>query len=227
MTQVVVDMKGVRARQEIIDDFQNLMYLEGQMRGGTWAQTSYCGISMAKNWTDMGTYAEIIWEKRPKLLIETGTWAGGSALFYAHLFDQMGIGKVVTIDIGANNKWHPAHPRIAYIHSKSSTDPRTIKEVEEWIHHIEGEVMVILDSDHAEEHVLAELEAYGPMVTRGQFLVVEDTEVNGHPVYPTHGPGPWEAVEKWAPKHKEFREDKLKPQKYLWSAHRYFRRMGD
>ena len=55
-------------------------------------------------------------------------------------------------------------------------------------------VLVILDSSHARKHVVAELETDAPLVTPRSYLIVEDTNLNGHPVHPRHGSGPAEAV---------------------------------
>ena len=74
--------------------------------------------------------------------------------------------------------------------------------------------MVVLDSDHSAAHVKAELDLYSPLVTSGCYLIVEDTNVNGHPVYPLHGPGPMEALDQFLPAHPEFEVDASR-EKYM------------
>jgi cephalosporin hydroxylase len=177
---------------------------------GVWEDTTWMGVPIAKAPSDMIAYAEIIHETRPDIIIETGTWQGGSALFFAHLFDLIGRGRVFTIDVQPSEA-RPKHPRITYA-TGSSIDPDAVA----WL---TGEAasrrtMVVLDADHRKSHVATELEAYAPLVSVGHYLVVEDTNMNGRPVAWKQGPGPGEALDEWLPDHPEFERDE-RPERYL------------
>ncbi len=152
---------------------------------------SWFGHRTLKSPLDLWTYQEILVETRPDLVVECGTRFGGSAYYIASLLELIGNGQVLTVDIDAM-AGRPVHPRIRYVHG-SSTDPAIVAQVRAAA---EGKrVMVILDSDHAAAHVGAELAAYHDLVTVGCYLIVEDTNVNGHPVRPDFGPGPMEALD--------------------------------
>jgi len=172
---------------EIVRDFHKLYY-----DSAVQARTEWLGVKARKVPLDLWIYQEIVFEKRPGLVIETGTAHGGSAYFLASIFDLIGSGRIVTVDIKPR-EGRPEHPRIAYVHGDSAA-PEIVADVTKRVEPGE-DVMVILDSAHDCDHVLKELHAYGPLVTPGQYLVVEDTNVNGHPVRPEWGPGPMEAVE--------------------------------
>ena len=143
--------------------------------------------------------------------------AWGSALFLAHIGGILGGIRIVTVDIDNTNRAAelPRHDSITYI-TGSSTDPAIVATVRSHIRP-DDRVMVILDSDHAESHVRAEMEVYGPLVTEGCFLIVEDSNVNGHPVRPDHGPGPLEAIMTFLPEHAEFQADRAR-EKFLLTA---------
>jgi cephalosporin hydroxylase len=162
---------------------------------------------------DLWLYQEILHRIRPAVIVETGTAFGGSALFLASMCDLIGSGRVVSVDLKPRSG-RPEHPRVTYI-TGSSVAPETLARVAAEIAGA-SPVMVLLDSDHSEAHVSRELEAYHRHVSVGSYLVVEDTNLNGHPVEREHGPGPWEAVQAFLPRHPEFVHD-LEMDKFLLS----------
>ena len=172
----------------VIEAFHRLYY---DSHDTTWKQTSWLGRTVRKCALDLWVYQEILVETRPDLIVETGTYLGGSALYLASICDILRHGKVVTVDVSAPGG-RPRHRRITYVQG-SSVDPEVVARVRRRARRAKR-IMVILDSDHSRDHVLRELELYSPLVSVGCYLVVEDTNVNGHPVLPDHGPGPMEAV---------------------------------
>jgi cephalosporin hydroxylase len=81
------------------------------------------------------------------------------------------------------------------------------------------QTLVILDSDHSKDHVLAEMNSYHPLVRPGGYMIVEDTIVNGHPLRPEFGPGPMEAVEEFLQSSDSWIIDRSK-EKFLLSFNR-------
>ncbi len=153
--------------------------------------TRFLGVQTLKYPTDLWIYQEIISERLPDVIVETGTWHGGSALFLATICDALDHGRVISIDPSPAEPL-PEHPRITWLRG-SSVEDAVIAEVRASTQ-ASDRVMAILDADHSRDHVLAELGTYADIVTPGDYLVVEDTNVNGHPVLSDHGPGPSEAV---------------------------------
>lgn len=180
--------------------------------GQTLGQTHWMGVQTIKCPLDLWVYQEIIAAQRPDVIIETGTYAGGSALFLAQMCELVGNGRILTIDIEADENW-PQHPRIHYIQG-DSTGPATVRQVRDAIAGGES-VLVTLDSDHRKSHVLRELELYSPFVTSGSYLIVEDTHFNGHPIRPEHGPGPMEAVTEFLQHTSRFVVDRSKEKYFL------------
>lgn len=173
-------------------------YLRWYYETNVWKRLSYRGVRTLKLPLDMWNYQEIIFEHDLHWVLETGTRHGGSALFFADLLragDREGC--VVSVDV-THEALHPlaaAHPKIRLVLA-DSTAPETIVALRRLIPADRARAMLlILDSDHVAPHVLRELDLLVPLLRHGDYLVVEDTIVNGHPVRPEFGPGPLEAVE--------------------------------
>lgn len=172
-----------------------LDYLKWYHEANIWKQVRYRGVRTLKLPADMWNYQEILFEHGIDWVIETGSRHGGSALFFADLLRAAGRpGRVFSIDY--EPALHPTaagDPDIRFIKGDSA-DPTIAARVMEEIGDAKGRIFLILDSDHAAAHVRRELDLWVPRLRRGDYLVVEDTIVNGNPVRPQHGPGPLEAV---------------------------------
>ena len=177
-----------------------------------WKDTYWLGVRTQKCPLDLWVYQEILNETRPDLILETGTAHGGSALYLASVCDLLGRGEVVTVDISPV-EGRPQHDRITYL-TGSSTADEVVGEVERLATDHER-VLVILDSDHSRDHVLDELRIYSRLVSPGSYLVVEDSNVNGHPVLAEHGPGPMEALEEFLAESDEFEVDAAREKFFL------------
>ncbi len=190
-------------QKEIVRRFHQLSYDLWQ-DGRESHSVSWLGYLAYKSPLDLWAYQEIIVETTPDLIIECGTRFGGSALYLASICQMVGRGAVISIDIDEQPD-RPVHGMLRYINA-SSTEAATIDEV---CRHIDADsrVMVILDSDHHHDHVLAEMRLYGPLVTPGCYMIVEDGNVNGHPVLPEHGPGPTEALATYLAENPPFEVD--------------------
>ena len=159
---------------------------------------------------DMQVFQEIVWDVKPDLIIETGIAHGGSLIFSASLLalldyaDAVNEGTVldpkkparrvlgVDIDIREHNRIaveaHPMASRIKMIQG-SSVEDSVIEKVRAAAAEAKR-VLVCLDSNHTHEHVLAELERYAPLVSKGSYCIVFDTVVEDMPaeLYPDR---PW------------------------------------
>jgi len=127
---------------------------------------------------DLVRIQELIYRVQPDVIIETGIAHGGSLVFYASLCKAMGRGRVIGIDIEIRKhnraaiEAHPLFDLITLVEG-SSIDPAVVGQVRELLRNGET-ALIVLDSCHTKEHVLAELEAYAPLVSKGSYLVATD-----------------------------------------------------
>lgn len=193
---------------------------------------------------DMVAMQEIVWQVRPEVIVETGIAHGGSLILSASLLALIDLceateaGKIldprapkrrvvgVDIDIRAHNRIaieaHPLSNRITMVEG-SSIDDAIVAQVRALVGDAKR-VLVCLDSNHTHDHVLAELNAYAPMVTSGSYCIVFDTVVEDLPKELSFdrpwGPGnnPKTAVHAWLGENPDFEIDKSIDHKLLISV---------
>jgi len=163
---------------------------------------------------DIIAMQEIIWRQKPDIIIETGVAHGGSLILYASILELLGNGKVIGIDIDIRKhnrmeiEAHTLYKRISLIEG-SSTDNSVYNKVSSIVNP-KSKVMVVLDSNHTNEHVLQELNLYSELVSPGQYCVIFDTVIEYMPehAFPDRpwGPGnnPKTAIDNFLESNKNF-----------------------
>jgi len=202
-------LKRLLLKRFIVNNFHKLYY---HSRKTTWNNTFWLGVPVAKCPLDLWNYQEIIFEVQPDVIIEAGPGCGGSTLFFASLCDLINKGRVISIELGDVSQ-KPQHKRIRYLSGSSIS-----KEIEQQVQQLISDadkVLVDLDSDHTKEHVLQELTIYSKLVTPGSYIIVEDTNIAGHPIKPHRYPGPMEAVKEFLKTNPNFIIDKGREKFYL------------
>lgn len=169
---------------------------------------------------DILAMQEIIWQVKPDLIIETGIAHGGSLIFHASLLELIGgdDGQVLGIDIDIREhnrveiEKHSMFQRITMIEG-SSIDDNTIRQVYDFAKD-KKQILVVLDSNHTQAHVLKELQLYSKLVTKGSYLIVFDTIVEDMPedFFPDNpwgqGNNPKTAVWKFLQRNDRFKVDR-------------------
>jgi cephalosporin hydroxylase len=164
------------------DEIQMLarMWTKSMWNAELWKQVRWLGVPVLQWPTDLILMQELICEQRPQIIIETGLYLGGTAVYYASLLELLGIaGRVISIDI----QIHPEArrnieasrfgKRITLIEGDSKSEP-VHSELARLIGS-ESSVLVCLDSDHTYAHTLGELRAFSRYVPLGGYLVLFDT----------------------------------------------------
>ena len=141
-------------------------------------------------------------------------------MFFASVMRQIGRPyKLLSVDID-HGRLDPVARRdsdISFVES-SSTLPAVGELIQHFKDEAPGKIFVILDSDHSKDHVLAEMKLLRPLLSAGDYLVVENSMLNGHPVLPGWGPGPYEAIEAY--KHEfpnDYTHDVARENKFGWT----------
>ncbi|MBL9140426.1 MAG: class I SAM-dependent methyltransferase [Phycisphaerae bacterium] len=191
--------------------------------------TTWMGEPLLNLPQDVMALQAMIWRTRPEYIVEIGVAWGGSTLFLASMLDLMGGKKVVGVDIfippdlRARLGQHERFAKRMELIEGSSLATETFDRVKDIVRG--GKTMVILDSNHTHDHVLQELELYGPLVGKGQYLLCCDTivEYADAPATRTRewckGNSPATAAKAYTARHPRFQVDQELENRLLLTCH--------
>jgi cephalosporin hydroxylase len=189
-----------------VPDELKLAVIEAVWHNRAWREATWLGHRVARLPTDLYSYQELLTQVRPGAVVIAGDdqGLGGRALFAASICDQLGRGRVVAVGRSEAGDG-PSHARIVRVVG-APEDPAVAEDVRAALGEVAADAVVFLGLG-AVERVIGAFELYAPLVPVDSYVVVENTVVNGRPVEPGFGPGPYEAVVGILGRHHEFMAD--------------------
>lgn len=191
---------------------------QGYRYGMPHMQQTWRGHRLIKNPLDCWIYQEIIARTKPDVLIELGVAFGGSAVFFADVMELMGHGEVLGLDISLERAKGVSHSRVTFWEG-SSVNPATVERV--YAHCRGKKCMVFADSNHAKQHVFAELMAYADLVGEGMYFIVEDSLADVMDTMPVPIEGPLPAIREFLALDARFEQDMAVSERYLMTQSPY------
>ena len=184
-------------------------------------KSTYFGVATRKMPMDMWIFQEIIFERKPDVIIEIGAFVGGSSLALAHIMELMDHGRVIAMDVNLS-PYRALHSRITYLQGDGlALFPQVKASIKP-----EERIMVIEDSSHHAENTYRLLNVYGQLIKVGDYFIVEDTLAR-HGLDDGPCPGPWEGVERFLAENKSFESDRSREDFLLtWNPRGYLRRVS-
>lgn len=188
---------------------------------GPYEKTTFLGVGCIKLASDMWNYQEIIFKLKPSLIVEFGVLAGGSTMYFSNILKLTNPNSrvfAVDIDLKKATDLIKHDPHIQTMEC-SSSDPKVAQEIMKLRSEYPGPAFFILDSAHSKKHVLAEMRLLRDVTRTGDYVIVEDSCINGHPILPNYGEGPWEAINEYFKLYpKDYIHDRVSENKYGLTA---------
>lgn len=158
----------------------------------------YRGLPTLKNPFDLALYSLLIAEIRPRTLIEIGSHAGGSALWFADTASALGVDLAIhSVDLVP--PVGTADPRVTFHPGNGRDLAATFSS--DFLASLPKPWLVVEDADHHYQTTLATLRFFDPWVGRGDYVVVEDGILSDMRVADDYAGGPAQAAADFLAQH--------------------------
>ena len=207
-----------RSRSYLLDDLRRLYVRLAANEG--WYRQSWLGVPIWQLPGDLIILQRLVCTIKPRVIVETGTKYGGSAIFFASLLQNLGLmeSRVITIDIQETKEAREnlLNHRLSHFINRqligNALDPSIIREVRQQLNTLPGPILLFLDDWHGGDHVLEELNVYTSFVCEDSIAVIADTtfeDLAGTPVAPfdeIRHSNPRSAIREFLAEHSEFEQ---------------------